>query len=191
MFVEVVCLQQTEVEMLKCHTQIWLLHWDLAFHKPILGGFTANICHEKKEIKTSINLQLRMSSLKAVLNWTALVYLQSHLAYTWLDHEVACGRFSSPSVWSGCSGPPHIKNPLNRARLRAYTVCSVADRNAGQAVVWLSGYSECCGGGWVESKHRQGLHWLWDAWLSSRRWERASACYSSLWGWVGGQSHRG
>ncbi len=67
------------------------------------------------------------------------------LDWTWRWH--VADFFSSPSVQSGGSGPPHIKNPLNRARLRAYTVCSVADRNAGQAVVWLSGYSECCGGG--------------------------------------------
>lgn len=51
MFVEVVCLQQTEAEMSKCHTQIWLLlHWDSGFHKPILGDFTANNCQEKKKI---------------------------------------------------------------------------------------------------------------------------------------------
>lgn len=45
----------------------------------------------------------------------------------------------------------------------AYTARSVA-------VVWLSGLSKCCRGGWFESKHRHGPCWLWDAWLSSDGW---------------------
>lgn len=123
-----------------------------------------------------------MAPFKETLKcWTGPVFNRAERSHV-------AGFSSSPS---GRSGPRHIKGPLNRARLRTYTVCSVADRNAGQAIVWLSGYSECCGGGWVESKHRQGLDWLWDAWLSSHTWERASVCWSSLWGWVGGQSCRG
>lgn len=51
-FVEVVCLQQTVVEMLKCHTRIWLLDWDSVCHKPILAkGFMDIICHEKEKLK--------------------------------------------------------------------------------------------------------------------------------------------
>lgn len=151
----------------------------LGFHKPILRGF---YCQSSKKNKNCKSETRKMSSLKEAHQFTRGPFCHT---LDWTERWHAAGFFStSPSVRSGCSGPPRIKNPLNRARLRAYTVCSVADRNAGQAVVRLSGYSEFCGGGWVESKHRQGLYWLGDAWLSSRGWERASACCSWLWGWA-------
>lgn len=79
MFVEIVCLQQTEVEMLKCHTQIWLLRWDLAFHKP---AFYCQYLPWDENIKISIKLRLKVSSLKEILNCISLHAVSSIIHLT-------------------------------------------------------------------------------------------------------------
>lgn len=130
-------LQQREVEMLKCYTQIWTSSLGLRFPQTLIweSGGQRPICLmklPKKRHQTEIigrNPELRH-------------FICSLFCHT-LDQRGLMRQVSPPLHQS----PPHIKTPVNRARLRAYTVCSAADRNAGQAAVWLSGYSECCGGG--------------------------------------------
>lgn len=57
----------------------------------------------------------------------------------WTERWHAAGFFSSPSVRWGCSGPPHIKNPLNPARSSIYSMhCRWQECLPGRRVaVWV------------------------------------------------------
>lgn len=129
----------------------------------------------EENIKTDI--------IKCILNYVTSYDVSHLVSYTWLRWE---GLLLAVRQVRHLRAP-HLQAPLNRARARTYTVFSVAD-GQDRPLSGCLGFGEYCGGGWVESKHRQGLDWLWDAWLSSHRWERASARNSRLQRWAGGKA---
>lgn len=103
-----------------------------------------------------------------------------------MHRKIACVHWSNRAVWLSQpltllhNSPPRIKTLRNRGRLRARTApfTPVTDRNAG--------YSEGCGAGWTQSKHRQGLGRLLQlsGFRHSDKWDRATAKSGSLGEWV-------
>ena len=118
----------------------------LGFHKPIWRGF---YCQLRKNIKTA-NLRPKKN---VFIKRSSSVCAQPLLSYTWLDWEVACGRFfpPSPSVWSGCSGPPSHKESSKSSQVES--IYSMLCR-------WQECWPGRCAAVWVQRVLRWWVSWV-------------------------------
>lgn len=103
-----------------------------------------------------IKLRPKMSLFNEILNCTCFYAVSSVIQLTGPRTGTRQVPFPPHQSAQTSQGPPLYKESSKSSQVES--VCSVTDRNACQAVVWLSWYSECCGGGQLESKHRQGFY---------------------------------